>query len=394
MDSADNQLVAFSDADARLQAVVNVSLEGVLIVDGDGRVRFVNPVAAALLHRRAEDLIGRIFGLPFMVGEVAEIGLLRPSGNLLITEMRTAAITWHGEPAQLIVLRDVTKQRRAEEALRDAEGFSRTILNSLAQRIAVLDDQGVVVMVNDAWHQFAVAHGDEQLRKTGVGVNYFDVCLTATGVGSQYAPGVLQGMRDVLNGELPFFDHEYSADSPDEERWFHMRAVPLHGQRRGLVISHTDITDQRRHGWAVAEANALREQLQARERELLAVSTISGTGRSVARTQRAESVLRVDSPAIFLDCVEQYSALLDAAIEARSFDTAPNIQVSARALAVRLGEQHAVARDVVEIHLAALRSRSIDASPSRQQAYLEDGRVLALQLMGYLVTYYRDGVVV
>jgi hypothetical protein len=199
-------------------------------------------------------------------------------------------------------------------------------------------------------------------------------------------------MQRVLHGELPAFELEYPCNSPDEERWFQLRAVPLHGQRRGLVISHTDISDQRRNAHAAAEAAALREQLLARERELVALGALSSAERrpvGAAQAVRTEVLLRTARPALFQEYVGRYAELLEAIIYERGFEV-KNTDASARALAASLGGLRASARDVVEIHLASLRSCSFGAAPSRQQAYLEDGRVLLLQLMGYLVAYYRD----
>jgi len=378
------------EADARLQAVANTSADGMLVVDGDGRVCFANVPAETLLCRKADDLLGRVFGLPMMLGEVAEISLLQPNGKLLSAEMRTTPIVWRDAPGYLIVLRDLTEQRRVHEALRDAEGFSRAILNSLSHHIAVLDERGMIVLVNDAWRRFAIENGDPHLLTTGVGANYFDVCATADGVDSEEASEVHAGMRGVLSGELPFFELEYPCDSPDEERWFHMRVVPLYGQGRGMVISHTNITEQRRHARTVAEMEALREQLHARDRELQSLVAISEGERARPVAQRPESTLRVANPTLFREYVIFYGNLLDAALKERGFGV-PDIDASARQMASRLGDLHVAARDVIEIHLAALRKHSAGATSDRQQAYLEEGRMLALQIMGYLVSYYRDG---
>ncbi len=395
MEYADLPLVPSVESDAQLQTIANTSTDGMLIVDADGRVRFVNPAAEGLLRRRASDLIGQIFGLPIIISEAVEINLIQADGKLLATEMRTVAIVWEGAPAQMILLRDLTDQRRAQEAVRDAEGFSRAILNSLTHHIAVLDDAGTIILVNDAWHQFAMENGDPQLTATGVGMNYFAVCSTSSGANAQEVPAVVQGMRRVLHGDLPAFELDYPCHSPDEERWFQMRAVPLHGPRRGMVISHTDITDQRRNAQAAAESAALRAQLLAREREIVALGALSSTERrpsGVAQTLRSEEALRTANPTLFREYVGRYADLLESLVDERGFE-ARNTDATVRTLASSLGNLFISARDVVEIHLAALRSRSVGVAPSRQQAYLEEGRVLLLQLMGFLVAYYRDGLV-
>jgi circadian clock protein KaiB len=60
-----------------------------------------------------------------------------------------------------------------------------------------------------------------------------------------------------------------------------------------------------------------------------------------------------------------------------------------RALANELGFLNAGPRDVVELHAGALRSRIESVTPQRAQAYVEEARVVVLELMGYLVAYYR-----
>ena len=58
-------------------------------------------------------------------------------------------------------------------------------------------------------------------------------------------------------------------------------------------------------------------------------------------------------------------------------------------IADHLGALGAGPRDVVDLHKAAMASRLKDRSPRQNRAYVEEGRLLLVQLMGYLVSYYR-----
>ncbi len=58
-------------------------------------------------------------------------------------------------------------------------------------------------------------------------------------------------------------------------------------------------------------------------------------------------------------------------------------------MADQLGRRRASPRDVMDLHLDALWHTSTAASPARAQAYAEEGRLLVLELMGYLAAYYR-----
>jgi hypothetical protein len=58
-------------------------------------------------------------------------------------------------------------------------------------------------------------------------------------------------------------------------------------------------------------------------------------------------------------------------------------------MAESLGFMKAGPRDVIQIYLTALKKMAASANRSRLSAYSEWGRILALELMGYLVSYYK-----
>ena len=380
--------VLVSTDDSQLRQIVAANADGILVVDGDGVVRFLNPAAASILGRRVEALVGQDFGYPVLRTERAEIDLHHPDGTHQIAEMRVVDTEWESGPAQLVSLRDITEHRRAQQALRDAEAFNWAILNALTVHLAVLDATGTIVAINDAWRAFARENGDHELRHTGIGVNYFTVCQHANGEHTNEASPVLKGMRDVLVGKLPLFELEYPCHSPTEERWFVLRVVPLRGERPGLLVAHTNVTEQRRMARAAAEAEVLRERLRALERELQNFDRISAG--ELAQSRRIAAVpMRQRAPLAFSQGVERYRALLEEALQYRAKQT-PLPVASLRELGERLGTYEAAPRDVVDLHLAAVRAAGAEAPPARQHAYLEEGRLLVLELMGHLAAHYRS----
>src|SRR5581483_10006216 len=89
--------------------------DGIIIVDHEGVVRFVNPAAESLFNRRAAALLGSQFGFPLVAGETTEMDVLRGGGETAVAEMRVVETEWEGEPALLASLRDITERKRAEE---------------------------------------------------------------------------------------------------------------------------------------------------------------------------------------------------------------------------------------------------------------------------------------
>ncbi|HET7771044.1 MAG TPA: response regulator [Chloroflexota bacterium] len=140
---------------------------------------------------------------------------------------------------------------------------------------------------------------------------------------------------------------------------------------------------------AAAEA-ALQAALREHERETEAVGRLAA---NTAPTITAEAFgivpLRQALPEIFEELVRAYAAALDRALERRAFRTEPGAEDALHRLAERLGFLRTGPRDAVELHLEALRRQSRDATPQRTRAYIEEGRVALLELMGHLAAYYR-----
>ena len=60
----EERTAALDAVESRFRAIVGNSQDGIVVVDRDGNVLFLNPAAARMLKREAHDLMGQPFGLP------------------------------------------------------------------------------------------------------------------------------------------------------------------------------------------------------------------------------------------------------------------------------------------------------------------------------------------
>jgi diguanylate cyclase (GGDEF)-like protein/PAS domain S-box-containing protein len=146
-------------------------------------------------------------------------------------------------------LRDISERKHIELALRESEAFGLAILDSVAAEIAVLDAEGVIVLVNQPWLHFTLENSSEQgisVPQTEIGTNYLAVCrVSAASASDAVASSIGEGIQAVLDRRLPRFTIEYPCDSPQQQRWFSVVVTPLGSDGKGVVVSHVDITERK-----------------------------------------------------------------------------------------------------------------------------------------------------
>jgi two-component system CheB/CheR fusion protein len=137
----------------------------------------------------------------------------------------------------VITLVDITELLNAQRL--------QAIIDALPENIAVLDEQGSILMVNSAWNRFATENGGDPNNGLGVGCNYLQAC-TGKPAESLDANGdevdINQKLQRVLEGAIPSFSTEYPCHSPDKQRWFVMSASSIKHPSMRAVVSHFETT--------------------------------------------------------------------------------------------------------------------------------------------------------
>jgi len=72
-----------------------------------------------------------------------------------------------------------------------------------------------------------------------------------------------------------------------------------------------------------------------------------------------------------------------------SFIEKGKLQKRLQVLAEQIGFLQAGPRDVIDIYTEALRGKTDKTTSTKTEAFVEEGRFLVLELMGYLVSFYR-----
>ncbi|RFF27784.1 MULTISPECIES: EAL domain-containing protein [unclassified Wenzhouxiangella] len=270
----------------RLAAMLEAITDGFVAFDEQWRYTYVNAEAERMLGKSARELLGTSVWeqFPDLAGTPTERALkesMHERVSSTAEEFFEPLDAWfeaHAYPSEegvAVFFRDVTETRRMLEQLQahqaalrasrdelDAALNTRQILiNSLPAHIAMLDENGTVLDVNDQWRHYGEQNQFHNGSSDfGVGTNYVELCEAAEGEGSEEAKIVADGLRDVLQGERETFALEYPCHSPDKQRWFRVMFSRLSTEGTvtgGAVAMHIDITERKR---AEQEINRLAYQ--------------------------------------------------------------------------------------------------------------------------------------
>lgn len=275
-------LAALESQERLYQTLVETAPTGILELDSDGRILFANSAFERAFGHPAAQIMGE--KVEHLLPTARERAALRAFRQRMVHQ-RPAPEAWHGRlqtttggirdiradwdyrylsdgalAGFICVVTDTTREREVEDQLRAAKVFYQELLDGLTTHIAVLDEQGRVVIVNAAWRNLCAGGGEEPDRWEGK--DHHTVCRHAAPENSTAMGECLKGIQRVTSGEQDHFELQYACPAAPETRWFSFRASLLaHQGKRWVIVAREEITERKRHEQAALQHE--RELLQA-----------------------------------------------------------------------------------------------------------------------------------
>jgi len=161
------------------------------------------------------------------------------------------------EPEDVLFLESVAHTIDAFFERERDTGLRAAVLNGMPANICLIDETGTIVLVNQAWQDFADRNGYADPRPW-TEINYLGVCAAAAETDSDDAQRMLESLRAVLAARSDGFSLDYCMETPDRTLWFRALVEPLTvDQARGAVIMHLDITEQHQAEERLRDAHRL-----------------------------------------------------------------------------------------------------------------------------------------
>ncbi|MBF0566843.1 MAG: PAS domain-containing sensor histidine kinase [Nitrospirae bacterium] len=131
-----------------LSKLVIDNADGIVVVDKEGRVLFVNPAAEVLFGRTTASMVGTVFGIPVNVDKPKDISVVNAKGEPVVAEMLSAETQWDGASAYVASFRDITGHVSLEEELMQTTSLLEAIFTVFPARYFLIDAHGVVLDYN------------------------------------------------------------------------------------------------------------------------------------------------------------------------------------------------------------------------------------------------------
>ncbi len=235
---------ALRESEERYRQLVEQSPEGIGVFVNEW-LTYANPAGLALLRAdtpeqavgislvdliHPEDLnISLDKYRQVLVGEAvppSELKIVRLDGSTAIIETKQVLIARSGNPAVMLIARDITEKKATEAALLQREQDFRSIVENSGDGIVISDNQGVIREWNKAMEDISGLSQDTVVER-----ELFDVQAQLI-PDNRRSPELIERIkrigRQLLNGE----------DFPEKDQWMEMTLQRPDGQLRQVLSKH------------------------------------------------------------------------------------------------------------------------------------------------------------
>jgi len=142
--------------------IVERSSEGIIIVDEEGIILYVNAATESLFLKKAKKLVGTTFGVPLASTESVELTILRKGGSLGIGELRVVPTQWLGQKAYLAMIRDITERKEHERQMLEAHEEVKLMVKEL-QEADIKKDEFIAITAHELKTPITIIRGFSEL---------------------------------------------------------------------------------------------------------------------------------------------------------------------------------------------------------------------------------------
>ncbi|MCI5125720.1 MAG: PAS domain S-box protein, partial [Candidatus Electrothrix sp. AR5] len=242
-------------SEARIRAVVDNLIDGIITIDEFGTIEFFNPAAESIFGFQADEVIGKKVdmlmpephhsqhntylehykktGNAQIIGSGREVPGRRRDGSIFPMSLSVNLMELNEQRMFTVIIRDISERKKREEKLAK---FQKAV-SKAGHAIYITDNEGVIEYVNPAFEKITGYPSEEvyghtaSIIKSGmIPVSYYKKMWKAILRGEVWEDEIVNKRK---NGEV-YNAHQTIAPINDQE-----------GSVKGFVAIQMDITDQK-----------------------------------------------------------------------------------------------------------------------------------------------------
>lgn len=175
------------ESKAQFEQIVSTACEGIAILQ-EKHIKYANPRLIEMLGYPRERLLDTPF-MEFVAPEfledtiqyyeqqekeknnqpVMETVLNREDHQSIQVEIKASRLRYGGRPAELFIVRDITKQKRTEEALRESEQYLLHLFEHMREGVYRINTEGKYLLVNSSLSRMLGYESPDELIGKRVG---------------------------------------------------------------------------------------------------------------------------------------------------------------------------------------------------------------------------------
>ncbi|HSR29708.1 MAG TPA: PAS domain S-box protein [Anaerolineae bacterium] len=315
---------ALRESEEKFRGIVELANVGIAIVQ-DARFRFVNQHWASMLGYSVEELLGTEF-MPYCTpeerdrivdyytrrlrGEPAptryETVMMHKDGTRVYADVSVGLIPYEGRQATFVFLRDITEQKRVEDALRQSELRFRAVFEGAPIGISVTSLGPQLLETNRALQQMFGYNGEEFYNLAVSEFSHPEDMVVDAALFDE----LVLGQRDGYQMEKRFIRKN------GEMFWGRLSLSLVRGEQGEplfAIATTEEITEQKQAQQALQEAyQTLEQRVEERTKELAALNMVSGVvSRSLDLNEIMHSALDKTMEVTEMEMGAAYLALVE-----------------------------------------------------------------------------------
>jgi PAS domain S-box-containing protein/putative nucleotidyltransferase with HDIG domain len=252
---------ALRESEEKYRNLVERSNDGLAIIQ-DNIVKFVNQRLAVMYGDPVEDIVGKLFinfvhpseqprlveyytkrmaGQP--VPDIYETVLRDKVGEKLTVELNAGRILYGGRPADLVMVRDISARKKAEEELKHQHDLINRMMETSPIGITMVDTEGRIVFANPQAEQILGLTRDKIRERT-----YNDPAWCISDFHGNPVPEENLPFARVIRTRQPVYDIRHAIEYPDGRRvLLSINGAPLFDEKGDIdavVFALSDITQR------------------------------------------------------------------------------------------------------------------------------------------------------